>query len=105
MPQVRIIPHCLEQAASKGIEARTLCAVLDAPAVTYDSNKHVCKRHGVPQQRWTGTANGQKVCIAVNACCNEAITVWMDQVETEIRPDQRAQGVRRYKGRDGRWRS
>ena len=105
MPQVRITRHCQEQAAAKGIELRTVCAVLDQPAVTYDSAKHSCRHHNLPQQRWTGMANGQRVCVAVNPCCNVAVTVWLDQVETEILPDQRAQGVRRYKGKDGKWRS
>lgn len=105
MSNITITRHCEQQAQNKGILLATLAEVLASPALTYDSNKHACKRCGVPQQRWTGTANGQKVCIAVNPCCGVAVTVWLDQVETEIRPDQRAQGVRRYRGRDGEWRS
>jgi hypothetical protein len=114
MPGITISNHLIQQAAAKGISLAAIEAVLDAPGIKYPSFRKdstgkrfapLCDKHGVQQEKWTGTADGQKVCIVVYPCCGKAITVWLDQIETAIRPDQRQQGVARYQGRDGKWRS
>lgn len=106
--------HLNQQALRKGISLAAIDAILREPGCCYPSFRKddngrryapVCDKHGVQQQKWTGEAFGQKLCIVVYPCCQKAITVWQDQVETEIRPDQKKNGITRYKGRDGRWRS
>lgn len=108
-----IHPHLHTQAARKGIPMTAVQAVIAHPAISYksftkdESGRRVprcCKRHGVQQDTITGEAEGRKLAISVAPCCNLAITVWLDQVETEIRPDQRAKGIQRYRGRNGEWR-
>jgi len=106
--------HLIAQAANKGIALAAIEAVLKAPGIKYPSFRKdaqgkrfapLCDKHNEQQQKWTGEALGEKVCVVVYPCCQKAITVWKDQVETAIRPDQKAQGVKAYKGRDGKWRS
>lgn len=105
--------HIRKQAAEKGIPVSAIHAILANPGLTYGSFERVdgqrrprcCRVHGVQQQKWTGEAEGKKLCLVVNVCCQQAITVWLDQVETEIRPDQRAKGVMGYKNRKGEWRA
>lgn len=106
--------HLIAQARAKGISLAAIEAVLKAPGLIYKSFRKdangkryapLCKRHNVQQEKWCGEALGQKVCIVVYPCCGEAVTVWVDQIETEIRPDQRKAGVKGYTGRDGKWRS
>jgi hypothetical protein len=105
--------HLTDQAARKGIPLTAVRTVLAAPAISYKSftkdgnGKRVprcCNRHGIQQDTVTGTAEGRKLAISVAACCNLAITVWMDQAETELREDQKAKGVTKYRGKDGNWR-
>jgi hypothetical protein len=109
-------PHLISQARDKGIDIAVIDEVLANPAITYKSFTKdratgqrvpvLCRECGTQQDKWTGTASdGTKVCIAVNACCGLAVTVFLDQVETAIRPDQRAKGVTGYRGRDGQWRN
>ena len=64
---------------------------------------YVCKKCGLAQKKYTGTAGGKSLCVVVNECCGIAITVWLDQVETAIRPDQKAKGVTGYRDRRGHW--
>lgn len=111
---MQLTNHIIQQATLKGISLEAIETVLKAPSVVYPSFRKdaagkrfapLCTTHNVQQEKWTGTALGEKVCVVVFPCCKRAITVWKDQVETEIRPDQRKQGVKGYKGRDGKWRS
>lgn len=113
-PEFRVTRHLREQAASKGIAIETVLSVLRHPLITYPSfvkderNQRVpmlCRSCGAQQQKWTGVANGQKVCVTVFPCCGVATTVWFDQIETEVRADQRQAGLTGYVGMDGRWRS
>lgn len=108
----RITRHLREQAINKGINMDTVQAVLDAPSITYPSFVKengqrvpmLCRSCGQQQEKWTGEAFGQKVCVTVFPCCGVATTVWFDQIETAVRPDQRAAGLKGYVGKDGRWR-
>jgi hypothetical protein len=111
---MQLTNHIIKQASLKGISLAAIETVLKAPSVIYPSFRKdatgkrvapMCDKHNVQQEKWTGEAFGEKVCVVVYPCCQKAITVWKDQVETEIRPDQRQQGVNGYKGRDGKWRS
>lgn len=106
-------PHLIKQANNKGISMEAVLAVLRNPGITYPSferdaqNRRVprlCRTCGVQQEKWTGEHKGEKIAIAVYTCCGKAITVWADQVETALRPDQIAKGVTQYRGRDGNWR-
>lgn len=113
MNNIETIPHLNEQAARKNIGLNIVRSVLANPAITYKSftkkngvrTPDCCNKCGIQKEKWCGEAFGRKVCIVVAVCCRKAITVWEDQVETEVRPDQRAKGVTGYTGRDGRWRS
>lgn len=111
---ITLTNHLIQQATVKGIALDIIREVLAHPTLTYGSfhkdasgNRvpYTCRRCGTPQEKWTGEARGTKVCVVVNPCCAEAVTVWLDQVDTAIRPDQRANGVTGYRGRDGRWRT
>lgn len=102
--------HIRRQAQAKGIAIAAVEAVLAAPEITYKSfrkdaqgNRYapICEHHNVQQEKWTG--NG--VCVVVYPCCRKAITVWADQVETPLRPDQIRAGVTSYHDRNGRRRS
>jgi len=87
---MNITPHLVQQADMKGISLASIQEVLANPHYTYASNQHTCRRHGVKQEKWVGQAsNGTKLCIAVAPCCQTAITVFLDQVRTELRPDQK----------------
>lgn len=99
-----VSPHARQQAQAKNIALAAVWAVARNPQTTYASAKYRCQRCGADQQRWTGEAHGTKLCLAVNACCGVVVTVWLDQVETDLRDDQRAAGVTGYRGRDGEWR-
>lgn len=109
-----IHPHLIQQAARKGIPMTAVQAVIAHPAISYKSFTkdaqgrripRCCNRHGVQQDTITGTAEGRKLAVSVAPCCNLAITVWLDQVETSLRPDQIRKGVQRYRGKDGQWRN
>lgn len=106
--------HLLDQAREKGIAMEAVVAVLRNPDLTYPSFvkdargqrvPRACRTCGQQGQTWTGSHNGQKIAMSVYPCCRKAITVWFDQIETAIRPDQKAKGVKGYIGRDGRWRA
>ena len=87
---MELTTHIKEQAASKGISLEAVREVLAAPHYTYASAQHTCRIHGVAQQKWVGEAHdGTKLCIAVAPCCQRAITVFLDQVRTPLRADQR----------------
>lgn len=101
---VQLSTHLLEQADRKGISVEAIREVLAAPSTTYPSYERrngqrvprICKRHNVPQQKWTGRASdGTSLCIPVSPCCGVAITVFADQIETPLRADQIAKRVRR----------
>lgn len=110
---IQITKHLQDQATRKGINIQAIQAILDAPGCTYPSftvtngkrEARMCAHHGVQQQKWTGQAFGQKVCVCVYTCCSKAVTAWFDQVETDLRDDQRKAGVTGYRGRDGKWRT
>jgi len=111
---MQLTNHIVKAANLKGISLAAVQAVLRSPGLVYksfskDNNgkriARMCDIHNVQQEKWTGEFAGEKVCVVVYPCCQKAITCWKDQVETEIRPDQKAQGVKRYQGRDGQWRS
>lgn len=109
----RMTRHLCEQAARKGINMEAIKAILKAPSITYPSfikqnGKRVpmlCRSCGKQQEKWTGEAFGQKVCVTVFPCCGVATTAWFDQIDTEVRADQRAAGLTGYVGRDGKWRA
>lgn len=111
----RLNKHFIKKAEVNGDALSALWEVINNPAITYGSFEkdargnrvpRCCRRHGQQQEKWTGTTStGQKFCIAVNVCCGEAITYWVDQTETELRADQKAAGVTGYRGRDGKWRA
>lgn len=111
--QITAHPHLIQQAARKRIPMAVVQEVLRHPGLVYKAfvkkdGKRVprlCQHHGVQQQTWTGEHNGVKIALAVYTCCQKAITVWQDQVETEVRPDQKKNGVTGYYGRDGKWRA
>lgn len=114
MSNFRITPHLRKKAEDNGVALSAIWEIILNPAITYDSftNKngrrtpYTCKKCGGQQQKWTGTTkDGQKFCVVVNPCCREAVTYWVDQTETELRDDQKAAGVKGYRGRDGKWRS
>lgn len=104
-----LTPHLREQATAKGIGLNIIEQVLAAPAITYKSYKrtpqgkvpYTCRKCGAHQEKWTGKVGGTAICLVVNACCGDVITVWHDGQDTELRPDQRANGVT-YIGRDGK---
>jgi hypothetical protein len=113
----RLSKHLQEKAAANGVALSLIWEIVNDPGLTYSSfttekvnGKEVKVRRncrcGQQQEKWTGVAsNGQAFCVAVNVCCGVATTYWPDQVETELRPDQKAAGVTRYRGADGKWRS
>lgn len=100
---ITISPHARQQAEAKSIALATVWAIAQNPQTTYTSDRYRCQRCGTDQQRWTGEAHGTKLCLAVNACCGIVVTVWLDQVETDLRPDQIAAGVTDYRTADGTW--
>lgn len=109
-----ITAHCRRQAEAKGIALAAILHVLDHPETEIPSTRktpegrveNVCKTCGRPQRKVMGTGpDGTRLCVVVNPCCAVVITVWLDGVETVLRADQRANGVRGYHGRDGRWRA
>jgi hypothetical protein len=112
MRNFTITKHCAEQAEAYGIAMTAIHNVLASPALTYGSFTKVdgervprrCNKCGTQQQKWTGESQGHKVCLAVNVCCGVVVTIWKDQVDTDLRPDQRAKGVT-YIDRQGRRRS
>jgi len=107
-----ISPHAREQAARKDIALAVIWAVAQNPQTTYLSFQKLpdgtrqpyrCRRCGQQQEKWTGEAAGVKVCLVVNRCCGTVVTLYHDQLDTPLRADQRANGVTRYRGRDGQW--
>lgn len=106
--------HLQEKAERNNVALSLIWEIVNSPENTYDSfrkdNKNnkvarICRKHNEQQRKWTGTtASGQKFCVAVNVCCGEAVTFFEDQIETDLRPDQKAAGVKRYRGRNGEWR-
>lgn len=110
----KLSKHLQEKAERNNIALSLIWEIVNSPENTYDSfrkddnnNKvaRICRKHNEQQRKWTGTtASGQKFCVAVNVCCGEAVTFFEDQIETELRPDQKASGVKRYRGRNGEWR-
>jgi len=110
----RLSKHLQEKAERNGVALSLIWEIVNSPENTYDSftkdaknNKvaRICRRHNEQQRKWTGTtASGQKFCVAVNVCCGEAVTYFDDQVETPLRPDQKAAGQTGYVGKDGKWR-
>ena len=101
---MQLSPHLVRQAGEKHISIESIREVLAHPETTYGSFTRVngqrvertCPKHGVAQRKFVGTASdGTRLCIPVNTCCKVAITVFLDQVETPLRPDQIAKGVRR----------
>lgn len=108
----RLSKHLQEKAERNGVALSLIWEIVNHPGLTYDSYKTEGKvkvrrncRCGTQQQKWTGVAsNGQAFCVAVNACCGIATTYWVDQVETELRPDQIEKGITGYNGKDGKWR-
>ena len=115
MTEFRFTPHLRKKIEETGVPAAAIWHILNNPETTYDSFERdrvtgkriprTCRRCGTQQQKWTGTSQGEKFCVVVNPCCREAITFWRDQVDTPLRPDQVAAGVKGYRGSDGRWRS
>ena len=105
--------HCREKAAAVGVSIDDLLDLLAWPETTYPAFESTtgkkrprrCRSCGEQQQTWTGTTSTGKFAVAVFPCCNTAITVFADQRETNLRPDQREAGVTGYVGRDGAWRS
>lgn len=105
---ITISKHAREQAAAKNLALALVWEVALNPENTYgsyrkdnDGNRqpYICRRCRTEQQKWTGTASdGTKLCLAVNTCCGEVVTVWLDQVETALRDDQKAKGVTGYAG-------
>lgn len=105
--------HLANQAALKNIPMAAVMEILQNPGIKYGSTiknergqrvPRCCQKHGVQQQTWTGEAHGYKLALAVYTCCDLAITLWLDQQETALRPDQIAKGVTKYRGRNGEWR-
>jgi hypothetical protein len=111
----RLNKHLQEKAAREGVALSLIWEIVQNPGLTYGSFtkndrgqriERSCRRHGKQQEKWTGVAsNGQAFCVAVNDCCGEAITYWLDQVETPLRADQKASGRTGYVGKDGKWRN
>jgi hypothetical protein len=109
---ITISTHARQQAAAKNIPLEAVWQVALNPENTYgsyrkdnDGNRlsYTCRRCGAEQKKWTGTASdGTKLCLAVNTCCGEVVTLWLDQIETALRDDQKAAGVTGYAGRDDR---
>jgi hypothetical protein len=106
--------HLRDMAPTKGLSIAAIEAILNAPAIKYPSFRKdangkrvapMCERHNAQQEKWTGEAFGEKICVVVFPCCGKAVTAWKDQVETAVRPDQKKAGIKGYKGRDGVWRS
>lgn len=105
---VTISQHARQQAATKKLAIALIWEVAQNPENTYpsfqkDSNgnrtPYICRRCGAEQQKWTGTASdGTRLCLVVNPCCREVVTVWLDQLETALREDQIAKGVTGYAG-------
>jgi hypothetical protein len=103
---ITISQHARQQAAAKNIALALVWEVALNPENNYgsyhkdnDGNRlnYTCRRCGTDQRKWTGTASdGTKLCLAVNTCCGEVVTVWLDQVETALRADQKAAGVTGY---------
>jgi hypothetical protein len=109
-----LTPHLIKQAEAKGIALNLIWEALRNPENTYGSFRkdpatgnrepYRCRQHGGEQQKWTATtSNGTKLCVVVNPCCGTVITVWLDQVETALRADQKDAGVTGYTSTDGRW--
>lgn len=112
MSNFQLTPHFLEKAQREGVSIAALWDIILNPKITYQSFTkqngkrvpRICQKCGVQQQKWTGDSIAGKFCVVVNPCCQKAITFWLDQTETELRPDQVAAGVTGYRGRDGKWR-
>lgn len=103
-----LTPHLRQQAQAKGIGMEVIASVLEAPSITYKSYQrtpagkvpYTCRKCGTHQEKWTGRLGNTAICLVVNPCCGDVITVWHDGQDTELRADQRAKGVT-YVGRDG----
>lgn len=108
----RLSRHCVRQAETKGIALSAVYHILNNPSITYQSFERtakgrvarLCPTCGNQQVKVTGVANGEALCVPACTNCKVGVTVWRDQVETDLRDDQRAAGVTGYRGRDGGWR-
>lgn len=118
VPHFTLSRHLQEQAVRKGWTVAMVRDILENPGCTYDSFSRdnngvkqpvICRKCKQQQKKWTGETkdsdgNVVKLCVTVFTCCGLATTVWADQQETELRPDQKAQGRKGYIGKDGLWR-
>lgn len=99
---MNLTKHLLTQASNKGIDVEDVFDVLNAPEITYTTDKHTCRRCGSDQRKYVGTGrSGMRLCIATYDCCGIAVTVFEHLIETAIRDDQRAAGVKSYRARNG----
>lgn len=83
MPQPTITRHCAEQAIAKGFTARQTWLAMTDPDIVYPSSR----RYGHQERR---IRDGIVLC--VDKVTNTAITCYTNVVETELRPDQIANG-------------
>jgi hypothetical protein len=104
--------HLVQQAEAKGIPLAAVYHVLNNPQITYQSFRRTpkgrvartCAKCGSGQVKVTGVGQGHALCVPACPTCKVGVTVWVDQVETDLRDDQKEAGVTGYRGRDGRMR-
>lgn len=86
-PQPTMTRHAREQARSKGFTTEQTWLAMTDPDVTYPSNP---KRFPGQERRIRGD-----VVAVVDKARNQAITFYLNVVETDLRPDQVARGERK----------
>jgi hypothetical protein len=77
-PMYTLSPHARQQIASKGFDEQAVLAAANDPDISYDNGRFPGQRRHI--------ANG--ICAVVDPSRNTVVTVYLNCVETEVRPDQ-----------------
>lgn len=76
---ITLTAHAVRTIEAKGIRLEDVRAVWASPDVQYASHKHPGQHKRI----------GRGLCLACDDQTGRIITVFVDQVETDLRPDQR----------------
>jgi hypothetical protein len=79
MTEITLTAHAVRTISAKGISPQTVREVWESPDVTYPSHRHPGQHKRV----------GKGLCLACDDQTGRIITVFVDRVETDLRPDQR----------------
>ena len=83
---VEITAHAMRQIASKGFDLATVEAVWRNPDYTYPSHRYPDQHKRV----------GGGLCLCCDNSSGRIVTVFVNQTETDLRPDQRDRDAVRY---------